>query len=258
MGLSIFFGIWPIFPILYALFRDAGFSCEATPAAPAAKGPACLSQRPRHHCLGAPGICSSDAGTADAANTAGSRCSAAGYFAASNHGYLLQGGVRSTDAAVCSHSTLLQDVPRGACRTLSSMDSSFFGLILGRPGSASCSYRLTMEDIEYEDIQSSLANLESGSDSKSPPKSFRSRRMSMMGRAQMVQMQGQLPQVASPRTHARTQMRAKRTHAHVHTRAHVGARAQSLTEHSPRRGRGASVSGEPDSCCGSAGQSDPQ
>ena len=36
LALSIFFGIWPIFPILYALFRDAGFSCEATPAAPAA------------------------------------------------------------------------------------------------------------------------------------------------------------------------------------------------------------------------------
>jgi hypothetical protein len=34
MGLSIFFGIWPIFPILYALFRDAGFSCEAKPAKP--------------------------------------------------------------------------------------------------------------------------------------------------------------------------------------------------------------------------------
>jgi hypothetical protein len=83
-----------------------------------------------------------------------------------------------------------------------------------------------MEDIEYEDIQSSLANLESGGGSKSPPKSFRSRRMSMMGRAQMVQMQGQLPQVAyHTRTHARTQMRAKRTHAHVHTRAHVRARA---------------------------------
>ena len=118
LALSIFFGIWPIFPILYALFRDAGFSCEATPAAPAAKGPACLSQRPRHHCLCAPGICSSDAGMAHAANMAGSRCSAAGYFAASNHGYLLQGGLRSTDAAVCSHSTPLQDVPRGACRTL--------------------------------------------------------------------------------------------------------------------------------------------
>ena len=87
-----------------------------------------------------------------------------------------------------------------------------------------------MEDIEYEDIQSSLANLESGGGSKSPkPKSFRSRRMSMMGRAQMVQMQGQLPQVASPRTHARTQMRAKRTHAHVHTRAHVRARARAIS-----------------------------
>ncbi len=122
LALSIFFGIWPIFPILYALFRDAGFSCEATPAPPAAKGPACLSQRPRRHCLCAPGICSSDAGAARAANMAGSRCSAAGYFAASGHGYLLQGGVRCTDAAVCSHSTPLQDVPGGACRTLSPMD----------------------------------------------------------------------------------------------------------------------------------------
>jgi hypothetical protein len=34
LGLSIFFGIWPIFPILYALFREAGFSCEAKPAKP--------------------------------------------------------------------------------------------------------------------------------------------------------------------------------------------------------------------------------
>ena len=75
-----------------------------------------------------------------------------------------------------------------------------------------------MEDIEYEDIQSSLANLESGSDSKSPPKSFRSRRMSMMGRAQMVQMQGQLPQVAY---HARTHADASQ----AHTRSRGCARA---------------------------------
>ena len=34
MGLGIFFGIWPIFPIFYALYRDAGFSCEAKPAKP--------------------------------------------------------------------------------------------------------------------------------------------------------------------------------------------------------------------------------
>jgi len=98
----------------------------------------------------------------------------------------------------------------------------------GRPVSASCSYRLTMEDIEYEDIQSSLANLESGSGSKSPPKSFRSRRMSMMGRAQMVQMQGQLPQVASPRTHARRCEPSAHTLmcTHVHTCVRARNRSQ--------------------------------